>query len=71
MSETTIHLVEGMTCDGCARSVTRAVQRLDPGASVAVDLDRGRVTVRGGTEAVAVGAAIDAAGFTWKGVEAA
>ena len=39
--------VSGMTCDHCVRAVTQAIQRLDPAASVDVDLAAGRVAVRG------------------------
>lgn len=44
-SEDTV-AVEGMTCDGCARSVTRAVSALPGVESVAVDLAAHRATVR-------------------------
>lgn len=44
-SEDTV-AVEGMTCDGCARSVTRAVSALPGVESVAVDLAGRRATVR-------------------------
>jgi len=60
--------VEGMTCGGCARSVERAVKGAVPGAAVTVDLAAGRVAVEGaaGTEAEAVVAAIEEAGFSAK-----
>ena len=38
--------VEGMTCDGCVRSVTRAVSAIAGVESVAVDLAGRRATVR-------------------------
>ncbi len=38
--------VEGMTCEGCVRSVTRAVSALPGVESVAVDLAGRRATVR-------------------------
>lgn len=38
--------VEGMTCEGCVRSVTRAVSVLPGVESVAVDLSGRRATVR-------------------------
>lgn len=44
-SEETV-AVEGMTCDGCVRSVTRAVSALPGVESVAVDLAGRRATVR-------------------------
>ena len=39
--------VGGMTCGHCVRAVTEAVQRVDPGAQVVVDLKAGLVTVEG------------------------
>lgn len=38
--------IDNMTCGGCARAVTRAVQGVDPAAEVAVDLDAKTVEVR-------------------------
>ena len=55
--------VEGMTCQGCVNSVTKAVQRLDPSATVEVDLEHGRVHVVPQAQSVEVARAIDAAGF--------
>ncbi len=37
--------IENMTCDGCARSVTRAIQRLDPVAMVKVNREAGTAEV--------------------------
>ncbi|MCH9020229.1 MAG: heavy-metal-associated domain-containing protein [Proteobacteria bacterium] len=39
MSDT--YLVSGMTCEGCVRAVTNAIQRAVPGAAVDVDLETG------------------------------
>ena len=55
--------VEGMTCQGCVTSVTKAIQRLDPGASVDVDLEKGRVHVVTKAQSVEVAQALDAAGY--------
>ncbi len=55
--------VEGMTCQGCVNSVTRAIQRLDPGAKVEVDLEHGRVHVLTQAQALEVAQALDAAGY--------
>ena len=55
--------VDGMTCQGCVNSVTKAVQRLDPSATVEVDLEHGRVHVVTQAQSVEVARAIDAAGF--------
>ena len=38
--------VDGMTCGGCARSVTRAIQQIDPNASVVADPPTGLVKVQ-------------------------
>ncbi|HYM32149.1 MAG TPA: heavy-metal-associated domain-containing protein [Candidatus Cybelea sp.] len=42
---TAVYKVTGMTCDGCVRSITRAIQRAVPGAVVAVELAAGRVKI--------------------------
>ena len=55
--------VEGMTCQGCVAAVTKAVQRLDPGAQVSVDLERGRVAVVTAAQALDVAAALGRAGY--------
>jgi len=55
--------VDGMTCQGCVNAVTRAIQRLDPGASVDVDLEHGRVHVVTRAQTVEVARALDAAGY--------
>lgn len=55
--------VAGMTCGGCARSVTNAVKDVDPGASVNVDLVTKLVTVDSRAEAATIAGAIKAAGY--------
>ena len=40
-------VVDGMTCGHCVRTITGAIQRLEPGAQVAVDLDTSEVTIKG------------------------
>lgn len=55
--------VEGMTCQGCARSVTAAVNRVDPAAKVAVDLAAGRVAIDTEAPPAALERAIEAAGY--------
>jgi copper chaperone len=58
-----VHLeVSGMTCGGCARSVTRAVEAVPGVDRVAVDLAAATVTVAGGMPE-AIRAAIERAGF--------
>jgi copper chaperone len=55
--------VEGMTCQGCVNSVTKAIQRLDPSAKVDVDLEHGRVHVVTTAQSIEVAQALNAAGY--------
>ena len=64
MSDT--YVVNGMTCEGCSRSVTKAIETAIPGATVEVDLAAGRIAVTGG-EASLVAQAVDDAGFEYGG----
>ena len=60
------YTVLGMTCGGCAKSVTNAVQDAAPGASVSVDLEAKSVTVDGADE-LTVKQAVEDAGFEYVG----
>lgn len=64
---TRTYRVSGMTCEGCARSVTRAITRLAPAARVSVDLSAGRVSVEDGPEETLVAGAVTKAGFGFEG----
>ena len=55
--------VEGMTCGGCVRSVTKAVQSVDGNARVEVDLASKKVKVESQAGLDAVKAAISEAGY--------
>jgi copper chaperone len=55
--------VTGMTCGGCAKSVERALLRLDASAKVLVDLPSGRVQVEGKIRREEAEKAITLAGF--------
>ena len=55
--------VEGMSCQGCVRSVTNALTKLDPDASVDVSLPDGMVKVASSRDRAAIAGAIEAAGF--------
>jgi len=55
--------VNGMTCGGCVRSVTRAVNSVDPSASVEVDLPTKRVKVDSQADAARIQQAIAQAGY--------
>lgn len=65
---TTTYRVDGMTCQGCARAVTNAIKEAVPNADVAIDLALGRVTVAGPADEARIRAAIEAAGFDYRGV---
>ncbi len=64
---TQTYLVKGMTCEGCVRAVTNAIQRAVPGAGVEVDLEGGTVTVEGGADESVVAQAVADAGFEFGG----
>ena len=55
--------VTGMSCGHCVGAVTRALQAVDPGARVAVDLAQGRVAVEGALSPEQARKAIEAAGY--------
>ena len=65
MADITLN-VGGMSCSGCADSVTRAVTRVAPDARVVVDLASGRVDVSGAPSREVVAAAIEKAGYDIK-----
>ena len=55
--------IENMTCGGCARSVTRTIQKLDPEAQVEIDVDRRFVEVRSETPSADFAAALAEVGY--------
>jgi copper chaperone len=55
--------IENMTCGGCARGVTKAVQSIDPQAQVSADVAARLVDVTSTQSAANVGAALYTAGF--------
>ncbi|ACF51476.1 copper chaperone [Stenotrophomonas maltophilia] len=55
--------VEGMTCGGCARSVTKAIELVDPQASVQADPASRRVQVQTSASESQIVAALTDAGF--------
>lgn len=62
--------VDGMTCGGCARSVSNAITKAAPDAAVTVDLATGTVLVDGGVSADVVRQAVESAGFDFGGAAA-
>jgi copper chaperone len=55
--------VEGMSCGGCVRSVTRSVQAVDGNAKIDVDLASKKVRVETQASLDAVKSAISDAGY--------
>ncbi len=55
--------VENMTCGHCVKAVTKAVQAVDGGAQVDIDLATKQVKVQSGAALDAVKAAIADAGY--------
>lgn len=55
--------VEGMTCGGCAASVRRALETIDPNANVQVDLPSKTVRVETSAALNEVKSAIEDAGY--------
>jgi copper chaperone len=52
-----------MTCGHCASTVTKSIQRIDPGATVNVDLTTKNVTVESNVDRAAIAAALTEAGY--------
>ena len=65
-TSSTTFSVSGMSCGHCVSAVTRAVQQVDAGANVKVDLDKQTVAVTSGASADTVKAAIEQAGYPVK-----
>lgn len=55
--------IENMTCGGCVRSVTKAIQTVDPTAKVAADPDTHRVDVETSAPRAAIEAVLADAGY--------
>ena len=55
--------IRNMTCGGCVRGVTRAIQSVDPGAVIDADPPSRRLSVQSDTPAAAFLPALQAAGF--------
>lgn len=56
----------GMTCGGCARRVTAAVQSVDKAADVQIDLPAKLIRVSSQADAQSIAAAVTAAGYPAK-----
>ena len=62
----TVFLVEGMTCQGCVKAVTNAIQTRLADAEISVELEDGKVSVNSDDSATVI-EAIEDAGFDYKG----
>lgn len=61
--EATTYRVTGMTCGGCVKTLTRALEQALPEAQVDVQLEGGLVRVSGIHTPAAVSQAVEDAGF--------
>lgn len=55
--------IDNMTCGGCARGVTKAIQSVDPSAEVTADPPSRQVEVKSVAAQAAIEAALREAGF--------
>ena len=55
--------IEGMTCGGCARSVTATVKDVDPAATVEIDLPSKTVQIQSSQPLESFTKALEEAGF--------
>jgi copper chaperone len=65
---TKTYKVTGMSCGGCASSVTKAILSVAPKANISVDPSSGLAVVEGDSDEATVKAAIEAAGFGYAGM---
>lgn len=56
-------LIDNMNCGGCAKSVTKAIQTVDPQATVDIDLATKGVTVCSDADERALVAGLEKGGF--------
>lgn len=56
-------IVSDMTCNHCVQTITKAVQTVSPGATVAADLAAHRVSIEARAEATVLQAAIEDEGY--------
>lgn len=55
--------IENMTCGGCVRSVTKAIQSVDPSAEVTADPASHKVEVKSAASRDRLGAALTEVGY--------
>lgn len=59
--------VNGMTCQGCANSVTNAIKTAAPESEISVDVAANQITVNGLDDEAMVAKAVGDAGFEFAG----
>lgn len=59
----TVLTVSGMTCGGCANTVTRILSRVPGVAEAKVDFATGRATIKGEAPPAVLISAVEAAGY--------
>lgn len=65
----TTYRVTGMTCGGCARSLTSAIAHAAPGVAVSVSHEESAATITGAHDPAVIAKAVAAAGFEFGGVK--
>jgi hypothetical protein len=65
--DTTVYTVEGMHCSHCEAAVTRAVEDIPGVESAKASAGRKTLTIKGPAEEEAIRAAVEKAGYTFKG----
>lgn len=55
--------IDNMTCGGCARSVTKAIQSVDAQAKVDIDLEARLVSVTSAADEAAIVAVLEDVGY--------
>ena len=63
----TTYQIDGMTCGGCAKSVTNALTKVLPNTKIDVSSDDNSATIHGDHAADTVKNAVEAAGFDFGG----
>ncbi len=59
--------IEGMTCNGCVDAVKRALERAIPDTQIRVKLEGGLIEIEGTHDEKQVAAAVEDAGFDFRG----
>jgi copper chaperone CopZ len=55
--------VADIHCQSCVKRITKAIQEVQPGAAVTIDIEGGKVTVEPAFNSAVIAAAIEEAGY--------